>query len=228
MTHTELRRPSRRGATNLLPQTGGTRTQLALVQRHGATFVRKVWRTSIKFMKAVRAYQKRNILRKEAMTNFKGIPEGFEQNCRCHLHLLEDLYNCRFENAECGVEGCFVTYRNATTSIRVSYEPREGGIFALLSRLIGGKVPEYPIFICETSALNSFYLDDLVSLRKPGFQFTFRKEALINPSRVEAALDEIATALREHADCVLRGDFRVFEDLAKVVRERQRKLTGDF
>ncbi len=61
----------------------------------------------------------------------------------------------------------YLTYKNNTTGVRISYEPIEEGVFVLLARSVSGEVPKEPIFIKSDLELNSFYLDDLVKLRKP-------------------------------------------------------------
>lgn len=80
--------------------------------------------------------------------------EQFNRYCNITFNYLEKEYYFREAKTEQNAFGYFITYQNATTAVRISYEPREAGVFILLSRLIDKKIPKYPIFIKpETSSV---------------------------------------------------------------------------
>lgn len=145
----------------------------------------------------------------------------FEKCCRRLFQFLVVEFGCDLIANERDNFGVYITYKNATTAIRISFEPREGGIFVLLSRLVGGNVPTYPIFIGPETVINSFYLDDIISLRDPskGMQQTLPKE--ITKTYLEKCLATYADALRQYGADILRGDFGLFRELEKVVKRRQ-------
>jgi hypothetical protein len=141
--------------------------------------------------------------------------QEFERLCLECLRFLEDDFGFRVLKIEREPYGTFITYQNSSTAVRASLELREGGIFVLLSRLVDGQIPEYPVFVQANTPLHSFYLDDLVQA-KGGELRTNRN--------IEGSLTKAAEALRVFASDVLKGDFAVFDKLDRVVKERARRL----
>jgi hypothetical protein len=144
------------------------------------------------------------------------------------FRFLEEEFGFSRRSSERTRYGSHIAYTNETTSVRVSLEPREGGIFVELSRLVDGEVPSAPVIIESDSVLNSFDLDDVLLLRlgPPG-------EALGAPSaftvdEIEAELDTYATALRDYASDILRGDFELFPRLESLVKRRKRELDDSY
>jgi hypothetical protein len=152
--------------------------------------------------------------------------EDFERVCRERLRFLVGEFGFNLIKTEKEPSGVFITFQGPTTALRISLEPREGGIFILLTRLVRGKIPPYPIFVEPETPLNSFHLDDLIQLKAPGFLFSFRRQKVSSRSELNAALEEIADALRKYADEVLKGNFEVFGELSRVVKKRQKTLAN--
>jgi len=150
--------------------------------------------------------------------------EEIQRLCIEKLDFLEKDFGFKVVNREEEPYGVFITYQNSTTAVRISFEPREGGVFLLLSRLVEGKVPPYPIIVGENTALNSFYLDDLVALRAPSLEFSFRKAKMSSVVQIESAVNEIGGVLRKFASDILMGDFSIFKELAVIVKNRQRNI----
>ena len=151
---------------------------------------------------------------------------NFERICLQRFRFLEEELGFVVKKKERESYGVFITYKNPTTAIRISFEPREGGIFILISRLVEGKIPEYPIFIQPDTVLHSFYLDDVIRTKVPNFQFDFKGNKLSSSDQFERALNEVADALKKYASDVLQGDFESFEDAERIVKERQKALTS--
>ncbi len=120
--------------------------------------------------------------------------------------------------------GVYLTYKNNTTAVRISYEPMEGGVFVLLARLVNGEIPKDPIFIKPDTELNSFYLDDLVKLRKPDILVESKPQIESSQEEVRQYLIIVSDQLRECAGDVLSGKFNVFRELDRVVKDRQKEL----
>lgn len=113
-----------------------------------------------------------------------------------------------------------LTYQNDTTAVEVSLEPLDGGVFVLLSRLVNGKIPEYPIFVTREMTLHSYYLDDLVGLKRPATPVREANEDASDAREVKKALAQSAAQLRELGCDILKGDFAVFDKLDRVVKAR--------
>lgn len=150
---------------------------------------------------------------------------NFEKNCLQRFRFLEEEFGYVIKKKERESYGIFITYQNPTTAIRISFEPREGGIFVLISRLVEGKIPKYPIFIQPDTVLHSFYLDDVVRTKVPNFQFSFKGEKLSSADQFEKALDEVVDTLKKYASDILKGNFESFKEVERIVKKRQEALT---
>jgi hypothetical protein len=151
---------------------------------------------------------------------------AFEDLCRKTFRFLQDNYGFKVIGAERERYGVFVTYANPSTGVRISYEPRAGGIFVLLGRLSkGGELPRYPIFIHHDTPLEAFHLDDLLSIRAPDLQSTSKPWKALTVAQVETKLHELSETLQHHASDILQGDFAIFPELEKLVKARQRRQT---
>ena len=62
-----------------------------------------------------------------------------------------------------------IIFQNKTTAIVVNWERSENWIYVELYRLVNGKLVTDPINISTQTELNGYYLDDLLSIRRPGF-----------------------------------------------------------
>jgi len=69
------------------------------------------------------------------------IEPAFERTCLQKFGFLEKEFDFALRSSERTSYGSHVTYSNQTTGVRVSLEPREGGIFVELSRLADGELP---------------------------------------------------------------------------------------
>ena len=136
---------------------------------------------------------------------------------------LIDDFSFREKSLELDNWGVRLVYCNSTTGVRISYEPREGGIFVMLIRLVDGKQPDYPIFIDEDTVLHYFDLQDLLSVRIPCFKENNLEIGITN-SEIENYIQQIAQNLRTKAEDILKGDFLIFSELERIVKERARQL----
>lgn len=112
-------------------------------------------------------------------------------------------------------------YSNQVVAVDLAFERRDFYLFVKLVRPQRGNFPPSPGEIQADSVLDSFDLDDIVSLRSP--------ESLIPPHSGSASLniaffDQIistqAKNLNEFASDVLRGDFSIFAELDRLVKRR--------
>jgi len=145
--------------------------------------------------------------------------QEFKKKCREFFRFLEQEYSCKVATKGDSY-GVFITYLNKTTGVRVSLEPREGGVFVLLSELISGKIPPYPIFIESQTRLHSFYLDDIVSLKSPAEVCEQKIQNTNGNSESVNKLYCYSTMLKKYASDILLGDFSIFTQLESVVKKR--------
>lgn len=151
--------------------------------------------------------------------------EYFFNTCQKEFQYLIDKFNCRVISKSLTNYSSTIIYKNNTTAIEISYEPREEYIFVLLMRLVDGVVPGYPIFIYQETKLHVFYLDDLLGIRNPSLIIS-RKLAGVpfTNSDIGKMLKRYALALRKYGSDILNGDFIIFSDLEKIVKRRAREI----
>lgn len=145
----------------------------------------------------------------------------FTRNCNEIFKFLENDYNFKVVDIKKDrYIGSKIIYKNQTTAIQILFEFKECKVFVSLYRLINGELPQYKSLGEYDCDLNSrFGLDDLIKLRaassiKQKFNPEFSEKDL------EILLLEYAKALRIYADDVLKGDFQVFDELAKIKARR--------
>lgn len=153
----------------------------------------------------------------------------FVKLCQEAFRFLEERYGCAAPLSTTDRYGSYVTYRQPTIAIRISLEPREGGVFIRFYRLIDGKMPDYPVFIEQNQRLHIFYLDDLVKLRAPmetiiRSPFELFNSDGLNVPLLRAILVQYAALLEKNASDVLHGNLTVFDSLEDIVKERAKKL----
>ena len=120
--------------------------------------------------------------------------------------------------------GFRVLYKNQVVGVELTFELREFYLFVRVVRLRGGEFPSSPGEIQPDTNLDIFDLDDIVNLRSP--------KSLVTPYSGSAALDfaffdQIVAAqaenLRVFASDILDGDFSIFTELDRIVKERARE-----
>lgn len=103
-------------------------------------------------------------------------------------------------------------------------------MFVDLIKLVNGKIPPYPIFIKPETELHWFDLKDLIYLRAPQLKIEQPPiDSLFKPRRnfekfIEKILIQYANSLEQYAIDVLKGDFRIFAELEKIVKKRAEEL----
>jgi hypothetical protein len=156
------------------------------------------------------------------MTGLGSLRQLFEAEGEKAFRLLILEYGCgrpRIRRTSYSVD---ITYKNATTGIKVSLEPRENLVIVYLIRLADGEIPSY-----LDSPSSWHYLDTIIALRAPTDAVKQKlPDEQLTASDVERILTEYADALRKYGDDVLRGDFSVFGELDRRLHdERCRQLT---
>lgn len=110
-----------------------------------------------------------------------------------------------------------VTFKSDVSAMAVIRSVEFDRVEVELMRLVNGALPEYPIFVVDSVAVNTFYLDDLVALRSPDWPVG---AGGLSEASVDRQLAEWAIALRQHGADFLAGDLSVLDQLEAIVRAR--------
>jgi hypothetical protein len=152
------------------------------------------------------------------------IESGFKIHCGKAFRFLAEEYSCWNIPDDLSEYRAACVWRNTTTAVTVSLELTYPGLFVKLSRLVDDRIPETPIHVENESVLHSFYLEDLVTLRGPHEIVRYKADDLWNPDKVAELVYLDALLTRKHASDILRGDFAIFQELERIVRDRAVRL----
>jgi len=128
-------------------------------------------------------------------------------------------WNCMLAQEEVNRHGLFISYKNQTTGIKVSYEPMEGGLFVQLSKLISGDFPKYNIQISPETKVLTFDLLDLLAIHGES-QYSSSKQG------VEASVREASQSLEKTGAKILGGDFTELLSIEHRVKKRSAENSG--
>jgi len=110
-----------------------------------------------------------------------------------------------------------IVFQNNTTAVIVNWERQENRIYTEVYRLVNGNLIPDPAIISPNIELNGYYLDDLLSTRCSGFSPT---RFPVDDTGIVQIISNYATLLHQHAADVLNGDFKIFNELEKIVKSR--------
>jgi hypothetical protein len=152
------------------------------------------------------------------------LAEIFQIECKQAFHFLENNYNFKLKKVKNSVYSTCILYQNSTTAVEICFEKRELQVLVLLMKLINGEIPKYPMFIQPDTVINSFYLDDLMALNAVDIE---QKEwgYELTAEDLKETITKYAHYLKEFGKDVLRGDFKIFVELEKKVKERVKNET---
>jgi len=125
--------------------------------------------------------------------------------------------------------GYELVYLNKTTGIKITYEYREAYVFIMLYQLDKGELRENQGSINDNTVLYGYGFDDLINLRnpqalvKPAYEYGERSIYYDKESGLLEYVSAFSNNLKKYAKDILKGDFTVFPDLDKVVKERVKK-----
>jgi hypothetical protein len=108
--------------------------------------------------------------------------------------------------------GVFLTYITEKAGLRISFEPREGGLFVMVFPLKDQKIPEY-----------QDWYDVLDLFQVKGVKFVEQRISNCEDpdmKEVKQALKHFADNVRIHAQNFLQGDFSVIRALEQIVKQR--------
>jgi hypothetical protein len=136
--------------------------------------------------------------------------DRFEALCRQAFQFLEDDFGCQVTFTECLPAEAMVIYQNQTTAVECYLEIRDGRVYAMLCRLVDGKMPD---FAGGQRTANCCDLDAVIKVRAPHLAVEQPFMFPLPIPRLVEALEKYAHAMRECATDVLQGDFQVLDEI---------------
>ena len=135
-------------------------------------------------------------------------------------YLLEDFNFIVSEEKE-PKWGFQVFMKNSTTGVIISFEFREFYVFLKICKLENDAFVDDVKEIRSNSKINNFDYENLLLIRSPESIYPkYTDDTVFNDDLIEKIVSHHAKNLRENASDVLNGDFRVFKELEKIVKER--------
>lgn len=142
---------------------------------------------------------------------------AFELICTEEFSFLVNEYNFSIIESKSNNYGCFITYKNTTTAVKVNME--RGEISIECFRLKNGEIPERPIFFKPEEELLFFDLNDLLVI-KGEMQIEQNYKLMSHRKYLRIKMNEFATLLRKHGVSVLVGDFSLLSKIKDAVKAR--------
>lgn len=149
-------------------------------------------------------------------------PKSISEKCQTCFRFLESEYGMKIVSSKIKNWGLELRYKNNFVGVTLKFELREFYLFVKISKLTNGDFPKLSGEIRSNTILNTFDLDDVVTI--------CNKKLLLPPHKIDQPLNEIylehliknqANNLKNVAQKMLEGDFsKYYYSLNKIVKER--------
>jgi hypothetical protein len=157
------------------------------------------------------------------------VNKNFDEIAKEQFNFLESDFD--FMLAKCQKEdwGYELIYMNKTTGLKITYEFQEAYIFILLYKLVNGSLIENPRNIKADTILYGYGLDDIINYRnplaliKPAYQYGEKSEYCDEKRGLMLYVSAFANNTKKYTGDVLSGDFKIFVEIDKSVKERANK-----
>ena len=142
------------------------------------------------------------------MYNDSGIMDSIKTN----FNFLCSDFGAILVKEEIDTSGVFLTYITEKAGVRISFEPREGGLFGMIFPLKNNSIPDYQEW---------FDLIDLFQAKGENF-IEKNISSCEDPDmkELENMIKYYADAVRIYAGDFLRGDFSLIGILEQIVKDR--------
>jgi len=135
-------------------------------------------------------------------------------------YLMKD-FNFKISNKNQHKWGYQIFMKNSTTGVIITFEFRDFYVFLKICKLENGDFVDDIKEIRSNSKINNFDYENLLLIRSPESIYPeYTDDTVFNDDLVEKIIKHHAKNLRENAFDVLNGDFSVFKELEKIVKER--------
>jgi hypothetical protein len=147
----------------------------------------------------------------------------FTHICKSYFNYLTSDYDFHLVSTEEDDWGYEILFKTNAVGVSLTFEYRDFYLSVKLCRLQKGEFPPKPSEIGPDTLLECFDLDDIVLLKS--------KESLIPPHKLDTKLDNTlldsiiqrqAENLKKFAKDILGGNFSLFLELDKIVKDRAR------
>lgn len=146
--------------------------------------------------------------------------DQFIKDCKREFSFLENDYDFSFINGQSHPWGYKIFFKNQTTGIIVALERRDFRVFVDVCRLVRNDFSPGPGEITPGTVLNNYSLGILISIRSPQSLLpSHQLKTLLNNQLIEKMLSHEAMNLKNYAQDILSGDFSVFPQLDRVVKD---------
>lgn len=136
------------------------------------------------------------------------------------FYLLKD-FNFKIseeKELECSYQ---VSMKNSTTGIIITFDFREFYVFLKICKLENGKFIKDIKEIKTKSKINNFDYENLLLIRSPKSIYPrYTDDTILNDALIENIVRFHAKNLKETAYDILIGDFHIFQELEKIVKQR--------
>lgn len=120
--------------------------------------------------------------------------------------------------------GYRIYLKNNTTGIIITYELRECFVFIQLCKLENGEFVKDEGEMRPDSILYNFYYEDLLSIKSPESIFPkYSNETILDDELLKRLVKHHADKIKEYSIDIINGDFTIFSELDKIVKERAKK-----
>lgn len=149
--------------------------------------------------------------------------EHFREACKTSFAFLRTDYGFHLVEEKADTWGFKLLLKNDNVGIVLTFEFRDYYLFVKLCKLQRGEFPSDPGEIRPETELESYDLDDVVSIRsKESLIPTYKSNTKLDRELFEEVVGKQAANLRTFAADILRADFSLFPELEKLVKNRAR------
>jgi hypothetical protein len=119
-------------------------------------------------------------------------------------------------------------YLNKMCGVQITYEFREAYLFVTIFKLQQGRLIDNPRPFLLQSKATGVSLDDVIAIKHPGsrmkpvYEYGKNSEFYDEKLGLNRYIAHFAKNLREYGSELLRGDFRIFENIESIMRERSK------
>jgi hypothetical protein len=156
----------------------------------------------------------------------------FDKIAKEKFNFLENEFS--FKLFKCKKEdwGYELIYLNKTTGVKIDYEYGHAYLFITLYKLVNEKFQENPLIIKSDSKILGYSLDDIILLKdpeciiKPAYEYGKDSKYYDQEMGLTFYISDHAKNLIFYAKDVLLGDFKIFDNLEKIVKDRAAKYNS--
>lgn len=151
--------------------------------------------------------------------------KSFFKLCEKEFSFLKEEYNFLIVDKREFDWGYRFFLKNNSTGIIITFEHRDFYVFLKICKLENGSFLKDIGEIRPDSKLNNFDYENLLLIRSPESIYPeYTDDTIFNDNLIKKVIKHHANNLKKFAHDILQGDFTIFSELEKIVKERARKF----